>query len=160
MNSNDKLIALLKRRFAEGEEQTKHFENMCKKVRGYKPEDVAMLERMVKFIEDRVVAPSHQSRLIGGYNDQPPGCDGILTLTYGCSGEAIMIPNRWVARIYFIDNGPKIGFPIECLKSGSEEKVDSGNHAFSPIDIKDFFKCPDNYLAWDALEDRSTPPNA
>ena len=164
MNSNDKLIALLKRRFAEGEEQTKHFENMCKKVRGYKPEDIAKLACMVGFIETVVVVEGHQSNLIGRYADQPTECNGVLTLTYGyLDHNGNMEGNRWIARIYFTArNGPRIGLPANCLKPRrvSTAKVDIGrlkgkdNNAFSPKDIKDFFKCPGNYLDWNKLKKR------
>ena len=159
MNSNDKLIALLKRRFAEG--QTEHFEGMCGIVDGYESEDIAMLACMVGFIETVVVVEGHQSNLIGRYADQPTECNGVLTLTYGyLDHNGNMEGNRWIARIYFTKNGPRIGLPEKCLKPKRAAKVYIGglngqdNNAFSPEDIEDFFKCPDNYLDWNALKDR------
>ena len=137
-------------------DQTKVFDRICKRVCGYEPEDIAKLSCMVGFIE-AVVTRDHQSSLVNQYNKQPLGC-GVPTLDYGYFGkDGKMKGNTWIARIYFTArNGPRIGFPIECLKSGSEEKVDISNHAFSPRDkyIKAFFKCPDNYLDWNKLKAR------
>ena len=158
MNSNDKLVGLLKRRFAEGEEQTERFEDMCGIVDGYEPEDVAMLACMVGFIETVVTVEGHQSKLAGGYTEQPTNeCDRVLTLTYGYLGSnGKMEDNKWIARIYFTDSGPRMGLPKECLKPDSEEKVDIGKDAFSPQDryIEDFFKCSGNYLDWNKLKAR------
>ena len=190
MNSNDKLIALLKYRFAEEEEQKAKWEakqakgktqqaewkaewakwkkqqdkwlkGICGIISSYGHDDIAMLERMVKFIEKKVVVPGHRSKLIGEYTDQPTNeCNRVLTLTYGYLGRVNMRPNTWVARIYFTDDGPRIGLPEKCLKSGLRTKVHLGKYkgkdknAFSPIDIKDFFKCPGNYLDWNKLKKR------
>ena len=160
MNSNDKLIALLKCRFAG--EDPEYIEKMCGIVDGYEPEYDALLACMVGFIETVVVVDGHESKLSGGYTGQPPGCLNVLTLTYGRLGKVKM--TKWIARIYFTDDGPRIAFPDNC-RLGSRDKVYRGskfhpgtkkskdNNAFSPKDTKDFFRCPDNYLDWKKLEE-------
>ena len=163
MNSNDKLIGLFKHWFAKWEKQTTQqeqvqlFGKMCEVVGTYDSEKVDLLTRMVEFVEENVAGTGHQSKLIKEYDtDQPSGCNGVVTLTYGCPAKVNIRPKRWIARIYFIAKiGPRIGFPKGCLKS-TARKVDIGNDAFSPQDryIEDFFKYPGNYLDWNKLKAR------
>ena len=156
MNSNDKLAGSLKKRIgllesfpAMRKGQAALFKEMCEEV---SEENKAILASIVEFIDRWVTVTGHQPKLAGGYTGQPSGCRR-LTLTYGylqCDGEIV----RWVARIYFTKSGPRMGFPIECLKRIPKAKIDIGKDAFSPKDIKDFFKCPDNYLNWKKLKAR------
>ena len=161
MNRNKTLIDLLKQRIgllkslsAMKGKQSELFRKMCGVVGTYSSGKVDLLTRMVEFVEENVAGTGHQSKLAGRYTGQPSGC-GRLTLTYGYlqyDGKIV----RWVARIYFTRSGPRMGFPIECLKLASKEKVDTGKKAFSPQDryIEDFFKYPGNYLDWNKLKAR------
>ena len=159
MNSNEEFLSFLRYLYARWEVQSqwkerngkwqddraRRFEEICSKVCKYSPEKIAMLTCMLGFVET-VVIDGHQSSLVMYTNSQPPRCDGSPVLTYGRLPNVVI--RNWIARIYFTDDGPRIAFPNECLKSQRRSTAEiclgtskgANNNAFVPKDILDFFK--------------------
>jgi hypothetical protein len=97
---------------------------------------------------DKILPPEFLCKLVGSYANQPVGCNGQTTMTFGIPGKSgAMKSNTWKARLYF-GAEPRIGFNISFLKSNVNDFVDVSNDGkiFSPRSSKDFLKNPDSFL--------------
>ena len=150
------------------EDQEKQFKDMLEEISNYNEKNLAMLKRMMKFVEHDMLADDHQVSRIGdikprrtgygrGQPKKPVECNGQPALTYGYLGSSGVV-SRWVARIYFTEEKiPCFAFPYGCMAC-PESKVYLGtgsgdNNAVSPRDMEDFFKRPDYYLDRDKLKE-------
>ena len=123
---------------------------MIGQVEAYGPQDLARLEGLLDFLETRLLAPQHALKLIGGYTDQPRGCNGVTTLGFGRLVERNFAPKGWVARIYLTPS-PRVSFPLDMLKSGAHEHVEANDKLFAPLDVDAFLNNPDAFVHPDRL---------
>jgi hypothetical protein len=139
-----RIVALINSRLRVQDEGT--VDDMIGQVEAYGPQDLARLEGLLELIEARLLAPDHALKLIGGYGDQPKGCNGITTLGFGRLVERNFAPNGWVARIYLTDS-PRVSFPLRMLNAAGRDQVEANNNLFSPLDVDAFLRNPGAFLA-------------
>lgn len=142
------IAALINSRLRVQDEGT--VDDMIGQVEAYGPQDVARLERLLDVLEARLLAPEHALKLIGGYTDQPKGCNGITTLGFGRLVERNFAPKGWVARIY-LTASPRVSFPLNALNVGARGRVEKNDKLFAPLDVDAFLRDPDAFLAHDYL---------
>lgn len=114
------------------------------------PQYLRILADMLKFLEDHVLQPEHELKIIGQYSDQIEGCNGVTTLGFGTLANRNFKPNGWVARIYLADV-PRIAFPERLRNPHGTGKVDEATGLFSPQDPKCLFEAPEDFIAPDHL---------
>lgn len=143
-----KITALINSRLRVQDEGT--VDDMVGQVEAYGPQDLARLEGLLDVLEGRLLAPDHALKLIGGYTDQPKGCNGITTLGFGRLVERNFAPKGWVARIYLTPS-PRVSFPLNALNVGARDRVETNDKLFAPLDVDEFLRDPDAFLAQDYL---------
>ena len=137
------IAALVNSRLSVQDEGT--VDDMTGQLEAYGPQDLARLEGLLQLLEARLLAPSHALKLIGGYSDQPNGCNGITTLAFGRLAERNFAPNGWIARIYLTPS-PRVSFPLSMLNIGARDLVETNDKLFSPLDVDVFLRDPGVFL--------------
>lgn len=143
-----RIAALINSRLRVQDEGT--VDDMVGQVEVYGPQDLARLEGLLDVLEARLLAPDHALKLIGGYTDQPKGCNGITTLGFGRLVERNFAPKGWVARIYLTPS-PRVAFPLNALNIDARDRVETNDKLFAPLDIDAFLRDPDAFLAHEYL---------
>lgn len=97
---------------------------------------------------NKILPPKFLCKLVGKYSNQPVGCSGQTTMTFGIPGDlGVMKSNTWKVRLYF-GAEPRIGFSTSFLKSNVTDFVDvsKDGKVFSPKSSKHFLKSPVSFL--------------
>ncbi len=142
------IAALINSRLRVQDEGT--VDDMVGQVEAYGPQDLARLEGLLQVLEARLLAPDHALKLIGGYTEQPKGCNGVTTLGFGRLVERNFAPKGWVARIYLTPS-PRVSFPLNALNVGARDRVETNDKLFAPLDVDAFLRDPDAFLAHEYL---------
>lgn len=143
-----RIVALINSRLRVHDEGT--VDDMIGQVEAYGPQDLARLEGLLDVLEARLLAPEHALKLIGGYADQPKGCNGITTLGFGRLVERNFAPKGWVARIY-LTSSPRVSFPLCMLNVAARDRVETNDKLFAPLDVDAFLSDQGAFLAHDYL---------
>jgi hypothetical protein len=143
-----RIAALINSRLRVQDEGT--VDDMIGQVEAYGAEDLARLEALLEVLEVRLLEPDHALKLIGGYTDQPKGCNGITTLGFGRLVERNFAPKGWVARVYLTPS-PRVSFPLNALNVGARDRVETNDKLFAPLDVDAFLCDPDAFLAHECL---------
>lgn len=130
-------------------------EDAREQISAYDVKTLAQIERLLEFLEEGVLGEAHSLRIIGGFANQPPGCNNVTTLGYGRVARRNFAPHGWVARIYLAD-APRIGFPRGKLLPKAVDHVDVTDTVFSPRDLNAFVANPSDFL----IADRSVTGSA
>jgi hypothetical protein len=138
-----RIAALINSRLRVQDEGT--VDDLIGQVEAYGPQDLGRLEGLLEVLEARLLAPEHALKLIGGYTDQPKGCNGITTLGFGRLVDRNFAPKGWVARIYLTPT-PRVSFPLSMLDPGARDRVETNDHLFSPRDVDAFLRDPGAFL--------------
>ena len=123
-------------------------DDMIGQFEAYNKEELARLAGLLAVLEARLLAPDHALKLIGGYTDQPRGCNGVTTLGFGRLVERNFAPRGWVARIYLTPS-PRVSFPLNMLNAGARDRVETNDTLFSPLDVDAFLRDPSAFLQLD-----------
>jgi hypothetical protein len=143
-----RIAALINSRLRVQDEGT--VDDLIGQVDAYGPQDLARLEGLLEVLEARLLAPEHALKLIGGYTDQPKGCNGITTLGFGRLVERNFAPKGWVARIYLTPS-PRVSFPLHMLNVAARDRVETNDKLFAPLDVDAFLSNPGAVLAQECL---------
>jgi len=144
-----RIAPLINRRLRVQDEGTQ--DDMLGQIEAYSPQNLALLERMLSFVEARLLAPEHALKLIGGYTSQVKGCSQVTTLGFGNLVNQNFAPNGWVARIYMADDAPRIAFPARFLNQNARDRVEKARGSFSPTDLGAFFRWPSDFIVAEHL---------
>lgn len=120
-------------------------DDLIAQVDAYGPEELARLEALLDVLDARLLDPACALKLVGGYTDQPRGCNGITTLGFGRLVERNFAPKGWVARIYLTPS-PRVSFPLNLLNDGARNLVERNDKLFAPLDVDTFLSDPGAFL--------------
>ena len=120
-------------------------DDMLAQIESYAPQELTRFERLLSFIDDFLLKPDHSLKLIGGYTDQPKGCNGVTTLGFGRLVNRNFASNGWIARVYLTDP-VRVSFPRDLLKPGAYELVEQNDKFFSPLDVDEFLNSPETFI--------------
>ena len=145
-----RICARLNSRLRDQEEGTAG--NLAVHIEAYGPEARVRLDRLLTFIEERLLTPDHDAKLVGRYSDQPPGCNNVTTLVYGRLVRMKFSRNSWIARVYFTAKGPCVAFPRVMCAPRAGVPVEVHRNILVPHDIDAFLEDPGSVLLPDALQ--------
>ncbi len=147
-SDRSQIAALVNSRLRVQDEGT--VDDMIGQVEAYGPQDLFRLEGLLELLEARLLTPDHALKLIGGYSDQPKGCNGITTLGFGRLIERNFAPKGWVSRLYLAPS-PRVSFPLHMLNVAAHDRVETNDKLFAPLDVDAFLSDPGAFLANDYL---------
>jgi len=125
-------------------------DDLLAQIDAYAPRDLVSLERLLTFIEERLLAANHALKLVGGYTRQPKGCDNVTTLGFGYLVNRNFAPKGWVARVYLTDS-PRVAFPMDILNPNAQYRIEETDNLFSPLDLEDFLNDPETFINFGSL---------
>lgn len=125
-------------------------DDMLAQVDAYMPQELARLRRALAFLETRLLSPDDALKLIGGYTDQPKGCNGVTTLGFGRLVGRNFARRGWVARIYLTAT-PRLSLSLSMINSAAHGRVETNDKLFAPIDLDAFLGDPAAFVNSDYL---------
>lgn len=118
-------------------------------------ENQSLFEKLLSWANEIQFILDLDIRLIGGYTDQPEGCNGVPVLNVAKFNGSRAVNNSWRIRIPFISGANQeliVVLPIPYLKPGIEDIIKGNKNNFKPTDLRAFLENPKNYLTEDFFE--------